>query len=62
VVNGDYKALNKVQYIAKENIDIKETTVSIQGADSDNRVKLNVNEVLDIDSISAQKLPKLKLC
>jgi hypothetical protein len=23
---------------------------------------LNVNEVLDIDSISAQKLPKLKLC
>jgi hypothetical protein len=42
VVNGDYKALNKVQYIAKENIDIKATTVSIQGADSDNRVKLNV--------------------
>ncbi|SSC10525.1 hemagglutinin repeat-containing protein, partial [thiotrophic endosymbiont of Bathymodiolus puteoserpentis (Logatchev)] len=44
VVNGDYKALNKVQYIAKESIDIKAKTVSIQGADSNNRVKFNVNE------------------
>jgi len=44
VINGTYEALNMVQYIAKENIDIKATSVSIQGADSDNRVKLNVNE------------------
>jgi hypothetical protein len=44
VANGTYKALNKVQYIAEENIDIKATTVSIQGADSNNRVELNVNK------------------
>jgi hypothetical protein len=32
--HGTYEALNMVQYIAKENIDIKATSVSIQGADT----------------------------